>query len=238
MSIPQLRDVHQKYKDKGVVVVALSFEDSSKVRPYVAQKGIPYAAASGTTSSAAYGVHGYPSSFVINPEGKIVWAGHPMGGLAQAVEAALEKTPPTVTGPPAPPDGTDSKTPTPPAPIPGDPEARQKAAAALLETGRTAKGESKWVDAWSAFEKAVKTYPETAAAADAKKEMDALKADPVAWKAIEGPQKAVEAARLLNMARMALKNGDADSARRYFDEVIAKYPGTPQALEAKTERPR
>ncbi|MEK7270933.1 MAG: redoxin domain-containing protein [Planctomycetota bacterium] len=49
--------------------------------------------------------------------------------------------------------------------------------------------------------------------------------------------KALEAERVLNMARAALKNGDAEAAKRYYDEVLTKYPGTPQALAAKRERP-
>ena len=230
-----MRDIHQKYKDKGVVVIGLSNEDESKVRTYVSQNGIPYPIGIGSMSGGAYGVRGIPASFLIDPEGKIAWSGHPAGGLAQAIEQALVKTPPTVEEPTITPPEPAVK---PPEPVVEDPEARQKAAQILLDSGLAAKGESRWADAWKDFEKISKVYADTPAAAEAKKEMDALKANPAAWKAIVASQSGAEAERLLNLARMALKNGQGEMAIRYFDELIAKFPDSPQAAAAKRERPR
>ena len=44
----------------------------------------------GSSSAGAYGVSGIPHAFVV-ANGKIVWAGHPMDGLANAIDAALKK---------------------------------------------------------------------------------------------------------------------------------------------------
>lgn len=42
-------------------------------------------------SMKAWGVRGYPTAFIINPEGKIVASGHPMALEAQFEEAITKK---------------------------------------------------------------------------------------------------------------------------------------------------
>ncbi|HYG77143.1 MAG TPA: redoxin domain-containing protein [Planctomycetota bacterium] len=93
-SIPHLVEMHEKYKDKGVVIMGLTAEPMEKVKDFAAQMKMSYAVGVGSKSGGAYGVRGIPHAFVIAPGGKIVWAGHPMNGLDKAIEEALKNTPP------------------------------------------------------------------------------------------------------------------------------------------------
>ena len=94
VSIPHLTDLQKKFADRGVVVVGVSDEELSKVRPFVEQMGdkMDYTVAvdsGGRTAQGymtAYGQNGIPHAFVVDLEGRVAWHGHPMSGLEQALE--------------------------------------------------------------------------------------------------------------------------------------------------------
>jgi thiol-disulfide isomerase/thioredoxin len=97
MSIPHLTELQKKFKDKGVVVVGISDEDPGTVKPFVksmAEK-MDYTVACDDDRQTfasymeAYRHNGIPTSFVVDKSGKVVWDGHPMAGLDQAIEATL-----------------------------------------------------------------------------------------------------------------------------------------------------
>lgn len=93
-SIPHLTELYGMYKDKGVVIIGLSDEPMSKVKGFAEQMKMTYPVGAGSKSAEDYGVTGIPQAFVVAPGGKIVWSGHPMNGLDQAIEDALKNTPP------------------------------------------------------------------------------------------------------------------------------------------------
>jgi len=94
-SIPHLIELHEKYKDRGVVIMGLTAEPMSKVKAFASQMKMSYAVGVGSKTGSAYGVDGIPHAFVIAPGGKVVWSGHPASGLDKAIEEALKKTPTT-----------------------------------------------------------------------------------------------------------------------------------------------
>ncbi|HIF39566.1 MAG TPA: hypothetical protein EYQ74_00535 [Planctomycetes bacterium] len=63
------------------MVLALSNEPASKVEPYVEQYNLPFPVASGSTAGgklgAMVGQKGIPHSYLLDPEGRLVWHGHP-----------------------------------------------------------------------------------------------------------------------------------------------------------------
>ena len=71
-------------------MLALSDEPAEKVEPYVEQLGLSLRVSHGTTVSGQYGVTGIPSSCLIGPDGKVVYAGHPSGVSSSMVESALK----------------------------------------------------------------------------------------------------------------------------------------------------
>lgn len=93
VSIPHLNEFHEKYKDKGLVVIGQDVweRDESLVEPFVQKMGdkmtyrvalddkskIEQGAMAETWMKAA-GQNGIPAAFLVNKHGKIAWIGHPM----------------------------------------------------------------------------------------------------------------------------------------------------------------
>ncbi len=96
-SIPHLTELAKRYKDRDVVIVGISDEQASVVRPFVEKMGanMDYVVAIDDNNATAegymraYDQNGIPHAFVVDKAGRVVWHGHPMGGLDQALERVL-----------------------------------------------------------------------------------------------------------------------------------------------------
>ena len=92
-SIPHLTEVQKRFKDKNVIVVGISDEKEETVTPFVKNMGskMEYRVAIDENRKTAagymqaYGINGIPHSFVVRDK-KVIWQGHPMAGLDQALE--------------------------------------------------------------------------------------------------------------------------------------------------------
>jgi len=105
-SIPHVNELHQKFKDKGLVVIGQDVweNDTSKVEPFIKKMGekMTYRVAldSGDgdkgkmaeTWMKAADQNGIPTAFVINKQGKIAWIGHPMNLKESLLEQVLDGT--------------------------------------------------------------------------------------------------------------------------------------------------
>jgi thiol-disulfide isomerase/thioredoxin len=97
-NIPHLTDLQAKFKDKGVVVVGVSSEDSETVSEFVQQQGskMAYTVAvdDDDMTDEAYlkglGVTGIPHAVVVN-DGKVAWNGHP-DSMDHALELIMAGT--------------------------------------------------------------------------------------------------------------------------------------------------
>lgn len=95
-SIPHLTALQKRFKDQGVNIIGISDEPLKTVEPFVKKMGdqMDYVVAiddADATSEAymrRYGVNGIPHAFVVK-DGTVVWHGHPMSGLDEAIEEAL-----------------------------------------------------------------------------------------------------------------------------------------------------
>lgn len=83
--IPHLKELHETYKDQGVVLVSLSNEPEATVADFVKKAGMTWIIGAESNTGGDYGVRGIPASYIV-VEGKIVWNGHPNG-----VEAKLKE---------------------------------------------------------------------------------------------------------------------------------------------------
>ena len=91
-SIPHLTDMQKKFKD--VIFVGVTDEASDVVKKFVTKMGdkMDYVVAIDSerqTSDGymkAFGINGIPHAFVVDKEGRVIWQGHPMAGLAEALE--------------------------------------------------------------------------------------------------------------------------------------------------------
>lgn len=99
-SIPHLTQLQKKYADRGVVIVGVTDEESSKVKPFVDQMGdkmdytvaIDRAGATAAGYMQKYGINGIPHAFVVDKEGRIAWHGHPMSGLERVLDQLAANT--------------------------------------------------------------------------------------------------------------------------------------------------
>lgn len=104
VSIPHLNELHEKFKDKDLVVIGQDVweRDESLVEPFVKKMGekMTYRVAMDDKSKEeqgamaitwmkAAGQNGIPTAFVINKQGKIAWIGHPMTLKEQVLEDIL-----------------------------------------------------------------------------------------------------------------------------------------------------
>ncbi len=93
---PHLAEVAKEFKDRGVVIVGVTQEDEAKVKPFVESLKIPYRIAMDPKKTTAgtwmKGVEGIPHAFIVDTNGVIVWSGHPMDGMREALADVLEGT--------------------------------------------------------------------------------------------------------------------------------------------------
>lgn len=84
-----LAKLHREFKDRGVVIVGLTAEGEDKVKPFVESLGVPYRIAMDPNKTTAEtwmkGVEGIPHAFIVDTNGLVVWAGHPMDGMREAL---------------------------------------------------------------------------------------------------------------------------------------------------------
>jgi thiol-disulfide isomerase/thioredoxin len=107
VSIPHLNELHEKYKDKGLVVIGQDCWESKEdaVAPFVKSMGnkMTYRVAlddkrdggkgkMAETWMEAAGQNGIPAAFLVNKEGVIAWIGHPMSLKEKTIEAVLDGT--------------------------------------------------------------------------------------------------------------------------------------------------
>jgi thiol-disulfide isomerase/thioredoxin len=101
VSIPHLTELQHKYKDKNLVIVGISTEKPSVVRPFVEQKGneMNYVVAVDTTGTVSraymntYRRNTIPSAFVVGADGNVAWVGHPMDNMDAVLEQMLTTVP-------------------------------------------------------------------------------------------------------------------------------------------------
>ncbi len=85
MSIPHLTEIQKRYRDKNVVVVAITDEPPPLVTQFVRQQGdkmgFTVACDKGQKTTGSYlfaaGQTGIPVTFIVNRKGKIAWIGSP-----------------------------------------------------------------------------------------------------------------------------------------------------------------
>ncbi len=73
-AVPGLEQLHKAYKDKGLVVLAVSMDQGGwdEVKSFVAEKHITYTVLKGTdTVGEQYQVRSIPMTLILNKEGKV-----------------------------------------------------------------------------------------------------------------------------------------------------------------------
>ncbi len=104
VSIPHLNEIHEKFKDKGLVVIGQDCweRDEKLVAPFLKKMGekMTYRVALDDKPSSdkgamaetwmdAAGQNGIPSAFLIDKQGRVAWIGHPMTLKESVIEEVL-----------------------------------------------------------------------------------------------------------------------------------------------------
>lgn len=75
--VPHLKELYAKYKDRGLELLAVSNEEESKIAGFVnGDKKPNYTVIRYSKIAELYGLTGWPSAWVLDAEGKVLWADH------------------------------------------------------------------------------------------------------------------------------------------------------------------
>lgn len=86
--MPHVQKMHDRYKDRGLLLLAISYEKKNVLQPFLTANSYTMPVGSDPTRKVidAFHIRGWPSSFLIDKEGKIAFVGGPY-----SVEPAIEK---------------------------------------------------------------------------------------------------------------------------------------------------
>lgn len=78
-ALKESEKIHGKFEDR-LVTMAISDEPVSRIKPFLAQSGIKQPVGTDTKARAKdkLSVRAIPHAFLKNPQGKVIWQGHPM----------------------------------------------------------------------------------------------------------------------------------------------------------------
>lgn len=89
-AMPGIQRLHERYTDRGLTVLAISYEAPDAMRPFLDKNGytMPVGSDAQKRTIGAYGLRGWPTTVVIDKDGKVAHVGSPYDAEA-AVERAL-----------------------------------------------------------------------------------------------------------------------------------------------------
>jgi len=90
-NIPHLNELHQKYKDQGLVIIGITDESLKTIRHFMRDNPMHYAVAIDAKDelSKVFGIKGIPHALLVDPSGTIVWEGHPSSLKESQIEKVL-----------------------------------------------------------------------------------------------------------------------------------------------------
>lgn len=198
--------------DKGFLLVALSDEPDTTVRPFVKKNNMNYVIGSDAKSTFGdYGIRGYPTIFVLNPSGEIVYKGHSPPEAEDAVEEAMKKTPPK-----AKPLG-------------------EAAGEVALKKADDLAAKKEFAKALGEYEKIAKAHKNSPLGNKAKAKADEIRKNPEAMAAVGEAETRSNCENWLQLARNLVAAGKDEEAAKYYKKILEKYPASSYAGIAKRE---
>ncbi len=98
-TMPKIQALWEKFRDMRVMVVAMTRETPGDVRSFLKEKGytMPVACDPSQTCISQYGLQGWPTTVLIDRDGKVIWRGTPSGAEEQVEKGlGLESSPTTL----------------------------------------------------------------------------------------------------------------------------------------------
>ncbi|MBL8722934.1 MAG: TlpA family protein disulfide reductase [Planctomycetes bacterium] len=89
-AMPGIQKLHDRYRERGLTVLAISYETPEKMQPFLQANAytMPVGSDPEKKTIAAYGISGWPTTILLDKEGKVAHVGSPYDA-EEAVEKAL-----------------------------------------------------------------------------------------------------------------------------------------------------
>ncbi|MFH1419896.1 MAG: redoxin domain-containing protein [Planctomycetota bacterium] len=211
-SIPHLVEMQKKYKSKGVILLALSPESASKVEKYVKKQRIPYVVGGGAERTRSiYGVSAYPTTYLIAPDGKVVWKGGPVN-VEDQIRKLIESNPAKSKG-----------------------FLAEKSAAAAYKKASKLDKDGDYVEAWDLYMEITREFKGTKVANKAKSKLKKMRQQSRVMRVIKKARTDKTTFGWLECARVCVMYGDTEDAMKYYKRIIDKYPDCEAAKFAREE---
>jgi thiol-disulfide isomerase/thioredoxin len=93
-AIPHVQELHNKYGDKGLIVIGHTDGSSKNLQQFIKDKKITYQISLGNTIGDQWGVTGIPHVFIVDVAGNVAWEGHPAELKDEVIETQLKRVKP------------------------------------------------------------------------------------------------------------------------------------------------
>jgi len=80
-AMPHVQDLWARYREQGLLVAAISWEEAAVMQPFLDKRGFTMLVGSDPTKACinAFGIDGWPTTFVLDRDGKVIYRGIPSG---------------------------------------------------------------------------------------------------------------------------------------------------------------
>lgn len=210
--------MQEKYKDKGVVLVALTDESMQTADRVIKSAKANYlVGVESARTRGAYGSRSFPTIFIIDPDGKVAFWGHSARDAEAVIDKLLKEKPPKIAKSVA----------------TRNAEKRIAEADALLK-------DNKYVEALREFQDIAKVFEGSPVAKLASGRIDSLRSNPNLAEMIKQSEarakKDTHCTKLLHLARALVNAGHGGQASKYYDQVAKDCADTEYAPLAAAER--
>jgi thiol-disulfide isomerase/thioredoxin len=246
--IPNVKKAQEQFGDQGLEIISISLDKTvARCEAYVKQHEMRWhhvveGGGWNTRLAKQFEIRSIPAMYVLDHTGRIV-AVKPRGpALLDAIAKAIKAQPAQpVDGA----SGSSGRTDKPVRTVGQTADRADALAARTLQDGRALLQTQDYAAAAATFRDLIARYPDNESAGEAQRELDRMLADEKIAEALRAAQRSQEAAKnerqaagVLSMARALAKQSKNTEARKYYNNLIERYPETAAAKTAKTELDR
>jgi peroxiredoxin len=210
-SVSFLNGMDEKFKDRGVVLIALSTEEKPIVSDFIKKQEVSYiCGADARWSFTAYGIDKIPTFVLVDIEGKVAFVGTNPIQAMEKLTKLVEQSQPTGSF-------------------------REKAAKNALKKAAKFVESGKYLKAADMYERIAQAFEGRPWAQEAEAKLKNMREDKDIAAKLSEQEARDKCEDLLEKARKAAENGDIPKAKKYYERIIEGYGQTKYAATARKE---